>query len=868
MRFWIRKKAFGVTESAFFRGSFLFLLLLPFEGFSGHTLTGDVFEDFEPQDISITPGGKLVIQSGATIDVQSGSTINGVWDFGSATSIAIPSSAAPTTDATAEIALDTSITGHKPLIQYYSGAQNMTVVALPTLNLDTTNGDVIKYDATAQEFKMQPDDTGGGGGGSTDLEGAYHTDTVGDAQITIDARDISLNLADSTSDFRVSIDNTTTGEVTTAFEVVTSGSGATIVNALDLSDPDITNALSIGENRIIGTYFNWDGGGQLAIGNNGTGIVTLQGGGGIDTTSNGDLKLAPHGTGIIDIPTGITFRLPQASPTENKNGLYWDAANNKLCIDKDSDLCTSALDGAAAAGLDASYDNGPFITVDAADVDFNLANFTNDYKFSIDNTSGGEISTAMEITTSSTGSTFVTALDLSDPDITNALSIGENRIIGTYFNWDGGGQLAIGNNGTGIVTLQGGGGIDTTSNGDLKLAPHGTGIIDIPTGITFRLPQASPTENKNGLYWDAANNKLCIDKDSDLCTSALDGAAAAGLDASYDNGPFITVDAADVDFNLANFTNDYKFSIDNTSGGEISTAMEITTSSTGSTFVTALDLSDPDITNALSIGENRIIGTYFNWDGGGQLAIGNNGTGIVTLQGGGGIDTTSNGDLKLAPHGTGIIDIPTGITFRLPQASPKENKNGLYWDAANNKLCIDKNPDVCVTLALLNLDNEQLKILSDFLSHKEGIEKLTRIISDRERIEKIAFISNIEFTPAPFTSPAAQPDQPDQIEEKKKLATIERISKGETWTTGRPFDRGSAGLVNGEIFVELHPKFLKTIAGSSQIPEYYVQITPTSTDVKGPLVVLKGDAGFRVIDIGGKTNATFDWEASAHLQEN
>ncbi len=688
MRFWIRKKAFGVT--AFFRFDIplLFLLLLPFQGLPDHTKEGDLLEDFEPEDIHIEPGGTLNIKSGGTIDIQSGSTlnvqsgttINGVWDFGSATSLAIPSSAAPTTDATAEIALDTSITGHKPLIQYFSGAQSMTVVALPTANIDTTNGDVIKYDATAQEFKMEPDATGGGGGGSTDLEGAYHTDTVGDAQITIDTRDISLNLSDSTNDFKVSIDNTTTGEVTTALEVTTSGAGATIVDAIDLSDADITHALSLGENRIKGTYFNWDGGSQLALGNNGTGIITLQGGGGIDTTGNGDLKLVPHGTGIIDIPTGITFRLPQASPVENKNGLYWDAATNKLCIDKDSDLCTSALGGAAATGLDSAYDNGPFITVDAADVDFNLANATNDYKFSIDNTSGGEISTAMDITTSSTGSTFVTALDLSDADITHALSLGENRIKGTYFNWDGGSQLALGNNGTGIITLQGGGGIDTTGNGDLKLAPHGTGIIDIPTGITFRLPQASPVENKNGLYWDAANNRLCIDKNPDLC---------------------------------------------------------------------------------------------------------------VTL-----------------------------------------------------------------TLASLNLDNDQAKTLSDLIKHKEGIEKLTLLISNPQKIEKIALLSkNPEIWGL-------------TDEEKKKLGTIERIPKGEIRTgSTRSFDRGSAGLVNGEIFVELHSLFVKTIEGSST-PQYYIQITPTSTDVKGPLVVLKEESGFRVIDIGGKTNATFDWEARAHFQEN
>ncbi|MBZ9578076.1 hypothetical protein KJA13_03555, partial [Patescibacteria group bacterium] len=57
----------------------------------------------------------------ALVNKADGAVWLGVHDFGGATSFELPQSDTPTTDATGEIALDTTITGHQPLWQYYDG---------------------------------------------------------------------------------------------------------------------------------------------------------------------------------------------------------------------------------------------------------------------------------------------------------------------------------------------------------------------------------------------------------------------------------------------------------------------------------------------------------------------------------------------------------------------------------------------------------------------------------------------------------------------------------------------------------------------------------------------------------------------------
>lgn len=130
-----------------------------------------------------------------------------VLDFGGKV-LEIPNGAAPTTDATGEFALDTTITDHAPMLQYFSGATEYLVISIPRANLDTTDGDVIKYDAATDRFVMAPDNNDGEGGSapvgtmvnsgaSTQYAIPYYNDATGTnmvpSLITTDATKTNLN---------------------------------------------------------------------------------------------------------------------------------------------------------------------------------------------------------------------------------------------------------------------------------------------------------------------------------------------------------------------------------------------------------------------------------------------------------------------------------------------------------------------------------------------------------------------------------------------------------------------------------------------------------------------------------------------------
>lgn len=86
-------------------------------------------------------------------------------DLGGKT-LEIPNSAAPTVDANGEIAIDTTITDFSAgLIKYFSG-EEMAVVAMPVAQLTApTDGYVVTYNATDDEFQLAA--VSGGGGGPT-----------------------------------------------------------------------------------------------------------------------------------------------------------------------------------------------------------------------------------------------------------------------------------------------------------------------------------------------------------------------------------------------------------------------------------------------------------------------------------------------------------------------------------------------------------------------------------------------------------------------------------------------------------------------------------------------------------------------------
>lgn len=91
-----------------------------------------------------------------------------VIDLGGKTSLEIPNSASPTVDANGEIAVDTSVTDLSHGLLKYYGGEEMGVVAMPIAQFTSpTDGHVVAYNATNDEFELVAQSGGGGGSGLT-----------------------------------------------------------------------------------------------------------------------------------------------------------------------------------------------------------------------------------------------------------------------------------------------------------------------------------------------------------------------------------------------------------------------------------------------------------------------------------------------------------------------------------------------------------------------------------------------------------------------------------------------------------------------------------------------------------------------------
>ncbi len=97
-------------------------------------------------------------------------TAGDVIDFGNATTLEVPNSAAPTLNAAGQVAVDTTVTDYADgMMVYRAGSTDYGVVAVPRSALvSPTNNYVVTYDSGLDQFKLA---AGGGGGGSGDVVG-------------------------------------------------------------------------------------------------------------------------------------------------------------------------------------------------------------------------------------------------------------------------------------------------------------------------------------------------------------------------------------------------------------------------------------------------------------------------------------------------------------------------------------------------------------------------------------------------------------------------------------------------------------------------------------------------------------------------
>ena len=166
---------------------------------------------------------------------------------------------------------------------------------------------------------------------------------------------------------------------------------------------------------------------------NATGDLTITPSGGDIAFSDGTYTLAA----IKDQGVYPFWNLAGKTDTGNpltcaEGDIYYNAFDDTIQICHTGNTWEQLDGGAGSVSLDTAYNAGGTITVDAYDVLFNLNDSTNDYKFTIDNTTAGDIATALAVTTTVASGTFGTAIDVSDADIGNAISLGNNfALFGT-----------------------------------------------------------------------------------------------------------------------------------------------------------------------------------------------------------------------------------------------------------------------------------------------------------------------------------------------------------------------------------------------------------------------------------------------------
>lgn len=293
----------------------------------------------------ITPGDTLTIAGGTnattavsgdtlTINVDgaflsnSGDVGTGVYDFGGATSFEIPNSATPTVDAAGEIAVDTAITDHTGLIKYHDGTEELTVIALPTGNLTTTDSQVISYNATNNEFEM------------TTVAGAG--DVTGPA---------------SSVDNEIVRFNGTTGK---AIQAYTSG-GPTIsdTGAVTISATLDVDNLNMSGNELSSTDTN----GNIDLDADGSGVVRVLG----NTTKAGTIRLledSDNGTNYVSLqsPASVASNLAFTLPSTDAEGCLKSNGSGTLAFNSDTPYCFQATQSSAQSLTGSTYTKLTFNT--------------------------------------------------------------------------------------------------------------------------------------------------------------------------------------------------------------------------------------------------------------------------------------------------------------------------------------------------------------------------------------------------------------------------------------------------------------------------------------------------------------------------
>ncbi len=333
---------------------------------------------------------------------------------------------------------------------------------------------------------------------------------------------------------------------------------AALTTAIDLTDTDITNAINIGTNKILGT----------------TGVIDFTD---FDVSDDGAVTLAPDDGG-----TGITIT-PGAALT---TGL---------------DVSNGSITNAVSVGSNT-------ITGSEAVIDFTDFDVSADGLITIANDADG-----VGLTISPSGAT-TTAINVSDGNITNAINIGANKILGTtgtidfnLFDVAATGAITVAN-GADVVGLTIAPTIATTTAIDVSDSDITNAVsvgANTITGTTAVIDFTDFNVDADGLVTlapDGGGTGITITPSAGL-TTALDASDAEITNALSIGANTITGTTGAIDFNL--------FDVAATGAITVANSADVVGLTIAPTIATAtaIDVSDTDITNALSIGSNTITGT-------------------------------------------------------------------------------------------------------------------------------------------------------------------------------------------------------------------------------------------------------------------
>ena len=293
------------------------------------------------------------------------------------------------------------------------------------------------------------------GTGGINLGDVGDTNTIHIGGVTNNGNDTIEIATNATDTDTVTIGNTnaaTTLSLTggndwslAATGVLTLSASAAQTTALVITDTDYTNALSIGDNAIIGTtgtldFTNFD---VSAVGQ-----ITVAAGQGIDTNAAGTLSFGNANATIASICESANCDTVNIATNGDANSvnIATDGASNTVYIGSSTGTTSISINAGTGGVNLGDTDNQNLIdvggvTFDGEDTVSIATDGTTDDEITIGNTNaattlsltgGNDWSLAATgVLTLSASAAQTTALVITDTDYTNALSIGDNLILGT-----------------------------------------------------------------------------------------------------------------------------------------------------------------------------------------------------------------------------------------------------------------------------------------------------------------------------------------------------------------------------------------------------------------------------------------------------